>query len=70
MATNTSIQYNGASTQLERTPIFCKQTKKLLTRIDTASLTQLASVSGGQWCWCRGCHMEHHILWSDIADRR
>jgi len=70
MATSAHMQYNGDSKQAERTPIFCKKTGKLLTRVDTASLAQLANVSGGTWCWCRGCHMEHYVLWSDIARAR
>jgi hypothetical protein len=61
-----TVQYNTGSEQDGRTPVFCSLTKKLLTRIDTESLTYLAGIQGGQWCWCRGCHMEHHVLWKDI----
>ena len=51
------------------TPVFCKKTNKLLFRIDTESLTALASVPGGCYPWCRDCHMQHHILWADIAQQ-
>lgn len=67
MTTSTSTQYNETTIRPERIPVFCERTKKLLTRIDAASLEQLAHVPGGQWCWCRGCHAEHHILWSEIT---
>ena len=50
----------------ERTPLFCKKSGKLLARIDTPGIRQLATVPGGLWCWCRDCHMEHHIPWSEI----
>lgn len=63
----TTIQSHKANTQAERIPVFCEKAKKLLTRIDAASVAQLAEVQGGMWCWCKGCHMEHHILWSTIA---
>ena len=69
MTTSADIRYNTASERDGRTPIFCSKTGKLLTRIDTESLVQLASVQGGQWCWCRGCHVEHHVLWKDIAHK-
>lgn len=66
MTTTAHVQYNETSAQAERVPIFCKKTGKLLTRIDAESIAQLASVQGGLWCWCRGCHAEHHVLWKDI----
>jgi len=69
VTTSSSIQYNRSSEQAERIPVFCDKTKKLLTRIDAASLVQLIEVQGGQWCWCRGCHMEHHILWKDLTPK-
>ena len=67
MTTRTPVQYNESSTRTDRTPIFCQKTGKLLARVDTASIAQLASVPGGSWYWCRGCHMEHYLLWADIA---
>lgn len=69
MTTSPSMRYN-TNKQADRTPIFCNKTGKLLARVDTASIEQLASVQGGLWCWCRDCHMEHHILWKDILPSR
>lgn len=71
MTASPTIGYNEekSAVSAERTPIFCEKTGKLLARIDTASLTPLASIPGGLWCWCRGCHMEHHILWASIAHK-
>lgn len=69
MTTSSAIKYNTSTQQAERIPVFCEKTNKLLTRIDTTSLAQLAEVPGGMWCWCRGCHMEHHVLWANIAHK-
>jgi hypothetical protein len=66
--TNTDPHEIGAASA--RTPIFCEKTGKLLARIDTMSAAQLAGVQGGLWCWCRGCHAEHHIPWETIAHQR
>lgn len=67
MTTSMDIRYNTSSTQDGRTSVFCQKTSKLLTRIDAESLLKLAEIQGGLWCWCRGCHMEHHVLWEDIS---
>lgn len=70
MTTSSSIMYNKTSEQAERIPVFCDTTKRLLTRIDAINIAQLANIQhGGMWCWCRGCHMEHHILWKDLAPK-
>lgn len=60
-----SIQQENQKTA-ERVPVVCKKTGKLLARVDAVCVEQLRTVSGGLWCWCRNCHMEHHILWSDL----
>lgn len=67
MTTNTSAMYNEASTQAERTPIFCKQTKKLLGRV---SLTGAWPTDLRQWLWCRGCHMEHEVTKEQVEEAR
>lgn len=69
VTTSQVMHYNTGKEQDGRTPVFCSLTKKLLTRIDTESLAQLVNIQGGQWCWCRGCHAEHHVLWKDIAHK-
>lgn len=69
MTTSTDVRYNTGSEQDGRIPVFCTKTGKLLTRIATESMAQLASVQGGLWCWCRGCHAEHYVLWKDIAHK-
>lgn len=67
VTTQTSMQYNRASGEAERVPVLCKKTGKILTRLDTVSIAQLAGMQGGLWCWCRGCHTEHHVMWGELA---
>jgi hypothetical protein len=64
---STSMQYNEASAQAERIPVFCKKTRKLLTRV---SVTGSWPADLRQWAWCRGCHMEHEITKEQVEEAR
>jgi hypothetical protein len=68
MTTSPHIRYNKTIADPGRTAIFCDRTGKILGRVDTVSLAQLSNVAGGSWLWCRGCHMEHYVLWSQFAN--
>lgn len=67
MTTTTNVQYNEVSAQAERVPVFCKKTRKLLTRV---SLTGTWPADLRQWAWCRGCHTEHEVTRADIEEAR
>lgn len=67
MTTNASLQYNKASEQAERTPIFCKKTGKLLGRVSVAGMWPAEL---RQWLWCRGCHCEHEVTREQIEEAR
>lgn len=67
VTTSPIVQYNESSTQVERIPVFCKKTRKLLTRV---SPTGEWSTDLRQWSWCRGCHMEHEVTRADIEEAR
>ncbi len=67
VTSNASMQYNEASTQLERVSIFCKRTRKLLARVSVAG-DWPAELR--QWLWCRGCHCEHEITREYIEEVR
>jgi len=67
MVANTSMQYNGASTQIERIPLRCPLTGKMMIRV---SRTGDWPAELRQWVWCRGCHTEHEIGREYIEEAR
>ena len=66
MASSHCFHANADMQAPERVTIQCPYTHRLLARIDATSLLVLATCVGGLYLWCRGCHMEHFRMWSDI----
>lgn len=61
------MKYNRANEQVDRVPIFCKTSKKLLGRV---SLIGTWTPELRQWLWCRGCHREHEVTREQIEEAR
>ena len=67
MVMSASMQYNEASTQVERVPVRCPVTHRLMTRV---SCTGDWPADLRMWMWCRGCHGEHEVTREQIEKAR